>query len=341
MAVNNDNENTVFNLNTTGGAVSPDQTSMFEEENVTRMDIPHDQISSNTSVEEEHHEEEVSTGTKAKIVAALAIVGIAGYVAYWVQEPIQLRADVLDGTSTTEEAATTTTTTTTTEESSATVADASEASTGPSVSVDVSLFGFEPASLKIDKGTTVIWTNTSTEDQTIIGSSPEGESFVSPVLTSGQSFSYKFDLDSSFEYYSTYNPALKATLTVGIGSPVAPGSEVTSTETTTETTTTTTETANPDILMNSAPTGLEAANNALNEALAAANAATVVTDSSQIMETTVTSSDITAQALEDLKPAAGTPTKLSKTGPAENLYALMLVGIAWFNRKKLAKVFQK
>lgn len=333
-AINENDNNSVFNLDSANNAVSPDQTSMFaSDENVTRMDISHDQ--GQTVESSETHDEEVSTGTKAKILAALAIVGIAGYVAYWVQEPIQLRTAVLDGETATEETAPATTT-----EESTTVADASEAPKGPSVSVDVSLFGFEPATLKIDKGTTVIWTNTSTEDQTIIGSSPEGESFVSPVLTSGQSFSYKFDLDSSFEYYSTYNPALKATITVGLGSPsttVTPTSE-------TAGETTDAATASPtDELMGAAPeVTSEMVDNALTDALAAANAATSTpTETGANAAMTTADEEVTAAAMEDLKPAAVTPSKLSKTGPTETLYAFALVTIAWFNRKKLAKVFQK
>jgi len=194
--------------------------------------------------------DEVSSGTKIKIIAALLIVGIAGYIAYWVQEPLQIKADVTSPATTTDTskpvadaslptdsststsggtAATDTTTTATTPTTTTTTA---ATVTGPSKNVDVSLFGFEPATLQIDKGTTVIWTNTSTEDQTIIGSSTNGQSFASPVLTAGQTFNYMFDQDGTFEYYSTYNPALKASITVGTGTAAAttsaPATETTS-----------------------------------------------------------------------------------------------------------------
>ncbi len=355
----NGDENSVFHLNTST-PIDPGQMTMFETtpavgfettpaagveaqsdgEPVTEMDIPHNMAQEDpASAEEIHEDEKVSSGTKIKILATLVIVGIAGYAAYWVQEPIQLKTDFLDSNSTISGI-----TSTDADLASNTVADsgadstATDQPTGQSTSVDVSLFGFDPATLTVDKGTTVVWTNTSTEDQTIIGTSSNGESFASPVLTSGQTFSYKFDQDADFEYYSTYNPALKATIKVGAGD------NVTSDSTSTEAVATSTGSDNS----------------------ATENATTTVADIDSILssaftpETTVTSDvpptvDRTAaelatlaavtaadQALHEAAPTdVTTPSKLSKTGPAEDLYMLMLIGIIWLNRKKLAKVFQK
>ncbi|MCC7432487.1 cupredoxin domain-containing protein [Candidatus Peregrinibacteria bacterium] len=318
MDTNNQDMNAQLEANQV--AISPDQTSMFADSTeATTMHIPHVEETIGTQ-----SDEAVPNSTKVKILAALAIVAVAGYAAYWVQEPVQLRADVLDS-STTSSASSDTVNTDNNVVDSTKVAEATNASTA-SVSVDVSLFGFEPAVLKVDKGTTVVWTNTSTEDQTIIGSSESGESFASPVLTSGQSFSFKFEQDGTFEYYSTYNPALKATITVGAGvTEAVTAIETGIAETNSEvaaTTDTSNTSENTDKLYGSA-------------------APEQITEKNDAMAALENTNTETVKENIDLKPAAAsTPSKLAKTGPAENMYALVLGLIAWFNRKKLAKVFK-
>ncbi len=304
----------------------------------TKMDISHDMPVNTAPVSTEtRSEDEVPTSTKVKIIAALAIVAIAGYIAYWVQEPVSLKADVLSADqTTTSTTADKTTDIATTDTTSTTVADASTlkesaATTGPSVSVDVSLYGFEPATLKIDKGTTVVWTNTSTADQTIIGSSTDGQSFASKVMTPGDTFSYKFDQDATFEYYSTFNPALKATLAVGLGT-VQPA--------TTDAATSTVADASTDTLFGSASETATTSTESTTSTPIQALGTDVLTNTAATTSTNATSSEATT---EDLKAAAVevTPARLAKTGPAEDLYAVALLTIAWFNRKKLAKVFNK
>lgn len=304
----------------------------------TRLEISHDAPVNNDQLSvEPRAEDEVPTSTKVKIIAALAIVAIAGYIAYWVQEPVSLKADVLSGdevttsttTDTSADAAMTESTTTTTTVADASSSEASATTTGASVSVDVSLYGFEPATLKIDKSTTVVWTNTSTADQTIIGSSTDGQSFASKVMTPGDTFSYKFDQDATFEYYSTFNPALKATLAVGLGVVEAASTDAT--------TNTVADAASTDSLFGSAP---ETATTADSAATSTTTSTPIETLGTDIMTTSAVTTSTTS---EELKAAAAevTPSRLSKTGPAEDLYAVALLAIAWFNRKKLAKVFNK
>lgn len=331
MPVVNDDQNSVFNLNNIVVAEpSPDQTSMFMEEGATRMDIAHNATpafsqASESETASEEEAEEVTNGTKAKILAALAIVGIAGYAAYWVQEPVQLRADVLDGGAAINQEAPAAPVVVNSVDA---VAAAPVDQSAKKVNVDVSLFGFEPAVLKIEKNTNVTWTNTSTENQTIIGSSPEGKSFASTMLAAGQSFSYLFDQDSSFEYYSTYNPALKATVTVGLGSATVQASAVSpaSSGNVTLPASSSTDLMNAPLL-GSAPevSNYVAASDVLSETV----------------DTMVVAPVVTEFEVEDLKPAAVTPDQLTETGPGEVLYAGLLATVAWFNRKKLVKVFQK
>lgn len=355
--------------------VSPDQMALFEEaslppaeeaaptaaatvEEPTRMEIPLDQTAryhfeesvsqTVTSDTETPAEEEVSGARKVKILAALAIVAVAGYVAYWVQEPVQIRADVtslemagedddLSPALTSEEMVTA--------DSSLLAQDTTLSATsgmpsGPTYNVDVSLFGFEPATLQIEKSATVIWTNTSPEDQTIVGSSEDGQSFVSPVLTSGQSFSYQFDQDSTFQYYSTYNPALKAMLTVGSGGQVTPPDAAMQAGA-----------AQPAGAMDSgaAPAADQPAatlENAIAETRPAASEmqpdlANPLITGQQLTATANTDPGLTTVA--DLKPAAdeNSPAAIAKTGPEDLLYLVLIFGLGWLNRKKLLAALRR
>lgn len=365
---------------------SPDQTSMFSVEQPsaeqtaepTRMEIPHEdsiesdapvttlysnndmqspsetvEDSNNTGLpetytpegEQSHDEDAVSSTTKAKIIAAIAIVIVAGYVAYWVQEPVQIKADVTSESMVGENLAADEDTNTDL------VAAADDIPTGTSVSVDVSLFGFEPATLEIDKDTIVVWTNTSTEDQTIIGSSDDGQSFVSPVLASGETFTYKFEQDATFTYYSTYNPALKASIVVGLGGDTIgqpldgelPAGRSLSADTTTP--------VDEGVL---SPEEDMTANELLEQAIAARDAqiatsedAVLVNGELQPQSDTLMESNnqpvTDSTTAEELHMASdpNSPDNLAKTGPAETIYAVMLLGIAWLNRKKLYKAFSK
>lgn len=332
----NTEDNGVYNLGSS--TASSGQTSMFgdpaavaaEEVTTMHIDLP-DATTVGASTGVHSDDTEVSTGMKAKVLASLAIVAVAGYIAYWVQEPVQLQADVLQGN---QVAAVENSPATL--ESAPTAAPMTDgnssnllAATDPAAktaNVSVSLFGFEPAVLKIDKDTTVIWTNTSTENQTIIGSSPEGRGFASPVLSNGQTYSFKFDQDATFEYYSTYNPALKATVTVGQGSvvsaPLAQSSAPATTIGQPAGAAASMATSTAPVIADSSTPGL------LDQVVAAAPEAT-----------STEPSPVEPSAAEDLKAAA--PEALAETGPTDMLYLFILAAIVWFNRRKLAAVWNK
>ncbi|MGL5831424.1 MAG: cupredoxin domain-containing protein [Candidatus Altimarinota bacterium] len=323
--------------------VSKDQTSMFDnmETKPGYIHIAHEEnavgpvegpmpAESKYSFEKNVESEEKPEGVnKGKVLAALAIVAVAAYVANWVQEPVQLKADVLSGDDVVAE-----------ENLMAQADQATETADMPSTSVDVSLFGFEPAVLNVEKDTKVVWTNTSSEQQTLIGSSVNGESFTSPVLESGESFEYAFTSDDDFEYYSTYNPALKASIRVGNGAAVM--------ETTSNTEDTTTQ---PEDLFGSAPENTTSSENAfenLNDILAQQQAL-----QNQVLETamesastnnavsteTVSTNSETQENAEDLRQAAAEAEELAQTGPEDMLYVLALGMIVYFNRKKLGAIF--
>lgn len=324
--------------------VSKDQTSMFDNmEGKSYLEISHrESVAENRPVEgpmpaesmysfEKREEEEKPEGVnKAKVLAALAIVGVAAYVANWVQEPVQLKADVLGSE-------------VVSEGELLAQADQETMNTAdmPTESVDVSLFGFEPAVLNVESNTKVVWTNTSSEQQTLIGSSINGESFTSPVLESGESFEYAFTGDDDFEYYSTYNPALKASIRVGDGAAVM--------DTTTSTEDTSTQ---PEDLFGSAPDATTSNENAfvnLGDILAqqqalqneivnsAMESATDTT--TQVTTTTTETISTTAPSEDELRQAAAEADELAQTGPEDLLYVVALGMIVYYNRKKLSAIF--
>lgn len=153
----------------------------------------------NSSVTELENNEEIDTGTKVKVIAALMIVGFATYVAYWVQSPVtnEFRADVLNQSQQSEE----NNQSQNTEES------------GFTQQIAISDFDFSPAKINVEKGTTVVWTNKDSVSHTITG-----QNFSSPTLNSGDTFSYKFNDDSSVNYHCTFHKDMLGIITVGSGS---------------------------------------------------------------------------------------------------------------------------
>jgi len=355
-------ENDTYNLlPDTTPVVNPDQMVMFgPNEAVTSFDIPHlptaeealsqptefthndvevksaiENIVSETSTEQTETVQDdggVSSATKTKVLAALAVVAVAGYIAYWVQEPLQIKADVISpGVAA---VATPATPASDSKVADATTSkDVASATTEQIKNVDVSLFGFEPAVLKIDKGTTIIWTNTSTEDQTMIGSSKNADSFTSPVLKSGDTFTHQFDKDGVYEYYSTYNPALKANITVGLGDSVMSTPDLKPAA----------ETTSPVFDAPTVVSNIDSASAVLDSAVAEATIASsnaTASDLSASDSSSLSAANLKAAADESLKPAASTsPKKLAKTGPEDMIYVGALMVIAYFNRKKLLVIF--
>jgi len=318
-------ENNIDPLNNT----DPSQTSIFEDATYLEIDHP-------STEDEAVMEENEKTGTsKFKILAALAIVAMAGYISYWVQSPIQLKTDVLG---------------------SNTVAQANIEK-----DVTITLYGFTPANLNINKGTIVKWTNTSSEDQSLIGSTPDGDGFTSPVLSTGQTFSFTFDKDATFKYYSTYNPALKATITVGtgtvsnVGKNTQPATTTTASTTTTPATPTTTPTTTstittpatvpavttptPDLSPDLSGTKTTVANVALTTPIINSPSQSNIIAENALNTQNATDQNATTQKVN--LHGTAYKGKLAKTGPEDGLYILIFGFILYFNRKKLFSAFQK
>ncbi len=89
-----------------------------------------------------------------------------------------------------------------------TTEDAAAADTSVSI-VD---FTFEPATLAVTAGSTVVWTNDGVAPHTVTGDFAD-----SGVLDPGQTFSHTFDAEGDYPYSCTIHPQMTAAISVGAG----------------------------------------------------------------------------------------------------------------------------
>jgi amicyanin len=80
-------------------------------------------------------------------------------------------------------------------------------------SVEAMDYKFTPASLTINVGDTVTWTNHDTAPHNIVVTDGP-EKFTSPTLQNGQTFSHTFTQAGTYSYYCSIHPDMKATVTV-------------------------------------------------------------------------------------------------------------------------------
>ena len=74
-------------------------------------------------------------------------------------------------------------------------------------------YAFSPASVTVNAGDTVTWTNQDAAAHTVVVSSGP-ETFSSPTLQTGQSFSFTFTKAGTYSYYCSIHPDMKASITV-------------------------------------------------------------------------------------------------------------------------------
>ena len=98
----------------------------------------------------------------------------------------------------------------------------STATARPTATVNVSITatGFMPESARIRPGDTVTWKNNDTASHQVVSDTGV---FRSPVLKAGESYSYRFDAESSYSYHDGRKPSstgtvhvLAANVTVGV-----------------------------------------------------------------------------------------------------------------------------
>ena len=86
---------------------------------------------------------------------------------------------------------------------------ASSAAAGSAASI--ANFSFQPATITIPVGTTVVWTNQDSAGHTVTA---DDGSFKSDRLGSGVTFSHTFATAGSFAYHCAIHPSMKGTVTV-------------------------------------------------------------------------------------------------------------------------------
>lgn len=72
---------------------------------------------------------------------------------------------------------------------------------GKTASVRVKNLEFQPKTITVKPGTTVIWTN----DEGSHTIKADNNAFSSPTLTAGQTFSHKFARKGTYRYYCTFH----------------------------------------------------------------------------------------------------------------------------------------
>lgn len=85
---------------------------------------------------------------------------------------------------------------------------------GPSpttVEVKISGFAFKPDTFTVSPGTTVTWTNLDGPPHTV---TTRETGYDSERLSTGDTFSYTFELSGTYEYYCTIHPSMTATIIV-------------------------------------------------------------------------------------------------------------------------------
>ena len=80
-----------------------------------------------------------------------------------------------------------------------------------SSSVTIKNFAFDKPLMSIKKGTTVTWKN---EDSAPHTATANDGSFDSKNLSTGNSFSFKFEKAGTFDYHCTIHPSMKASVVV-------------------------------------------------------------------------------------------------------------------------------
>jgi amicyanin len=81
----------------------------------------------------------------------------------------------------------------------------------PKKAVSIKDMKFQPATLEIKVGETVVWTNNDDRDHTVVG--PK-DTFKSDNLRPGSAYSYQFTKAGTFDYTCTYHPRMKGTIKV-------------------------------------------------------------------------------------------------------------------------------
>jgi plastocyanin len=81
--------------------------------------------------------------------------------------------------------------------------------------VSIQNYSFNPSYLRVDRGTTVTWTNGDSVPHTVTTNGPSIDSFDSGVMYPGSSYSHTFNLNGAFGYHCRLHPYMRGEVQVG------------------------------------------------------------------------------------------------------------------------------
>ncbi len=84
---------------------------------------------------------------------------------------------------------------------------------GPTASVSIASFAFNPATLTVAAGTTVTWTNNDSTTHTVTSTAGPA-SFDSGFVSPGGTFSFKFTQVGTYEYHCSIHTYMLGSVTV-------------------------------------------------------------------------------------------------------------------------------
>ncbi|MBM7857457.1 amicyanin, partial [Lentzea nigeriaca] len=114
--------------------------------------------------------------------------------------------------------------------------EAAPAAQQSSTNVEIMGYAFQPATLTINAGDTVVWTNHDTAPHNVVVTNGP-EKFTSPTLQQGQTYTYTFTKPGTYSYYCSIHPDMKASVTVNGSTTTTPPSPTTTTPPTSHPTT--------------------------------------------------------------------------------------------------------
>jgi plastocyanin len=89
--------------------------------------------------------------------------------------------------------------------SAASVATAGDSSRQATATVSITATGFKPENVTIKPGDSVLWKNADTTEHQVVS---DTDTFKSPVLKPGQTFTQRFDVESSYSYHDATKTSL-------------------------------------------------------------------------------------------------------------------------------------
>ena len=81
---------------------------------------------------------------------------------------------------------------------------------GIKTDVAISNYAFNPSTLTVPEGTSVVWTNSDSAPHTIVS----GSEILSSSISQGQTYVYTFNTPGTYEYYCGIHPSMKGTIIV-------------------------------------------------------------------------------------------------------------------------------